>query len=139
GTVPLSFTVTTSPADRVTADLLAVPVGQAKSAHPTRRGSAPPARVLGPGAEAIDDALGGGLVAFLDEVGFEGRLGDAIAVPTNGSLRAKAAIVVGVGDPDELTADGLRRAAAAVARRASKVASVATTLSSAAANVSAAD
>ena len=60
-------------------------------------------------------------------------------MPTGGALRAKAAIVVGIGDPDELTADGLRRAAAAVARRASKVASVATTLASAAPSVPAAD
>jgi leucyl aminopeptidase len=138
--VPLSFTVSTSPVARVAADLLAVPVGAEKSAaRSTRRGAAPTTRVLGPGADALDDALGGGLLAFLDEVGFEGRLGDAIAVPTGGNLRAKAAIVVGVGDPAELTADGLRRAAAAVARRASKVASVATTLAAAAPGVDAAD
>ena len=54
--------------------------------------------------------------------------GETLAVPTAGKLRAKAAILVGVGDPAELTLDGLRRAAAAVARRASKAASVATTL-----------
>jgi len=137
--VPLSFTVSTSPVDRVSADLLAVPVGTAPAPSARGRRSAPPARVLGPGAEALDAALGGGLVAFLDEVGFEGRLGDAIAVPTNGSLRAKAAIVVGVGDPAKLTADGLRRAAAAVARRASKVTSIATTLAAAASEVGAAD
>ncbi|MFI5045929.1 MAG: leucyl aminopeptidase [Acidimicrobiia bacterium] len=138
--MPLSFTVSTSPVARVVADLLAVPVGTGTPpAHPTRRGAPPAPRVLGPGAEALDDALGGGLVAFLDEVGFEGRIGDAIAVPTGGSLRAKAAIVVGIGDPDELTADGVRRAAAAVARRASKVVSVATTLASAAPGVDAAD
>ena len=28
-------------------------------------------RVLGPGAEVVDDALDGGLVAFLGEAGFE--------------------------------------------------------------------
>ena len=51
-------------------------------------------------------------------------------MPTAGRLKAKAAVLVGVGDPDKLTLDGLRRAAAAVARRARKVASVATTLAS---------
>jgi leucyl aminopeptidase len=118
-----------------------VPVRTAPS--PTARGTskraAPPARVLGPGADAVDAALGGGLTAFLDEVGFEGKLGDAIAVPTGGALRAKAAIIVGVGVPSELTADGLRRAAAAVARRARKATSLATTLASAATELDPAD
>ena len=33
-------------------------------------------------------------------------------MPTGGKLRAKAVIIVGIGDPAELTADGLRRAGA---------------------------
>jgi leucyl aminopeptidase len=133
--VGLTFTVSNTPADRVVADMLAVPIGKrptggknAKSAKGAK-GSGP---VFGPGADAIDAALGGGLAAFLDEAGFEGNLGETLAVPTAGKLRAKAALLVGVGDLDSLTLDGLRRAAAAVARRASKVASVATTLASAA-------
>ncbi|HEX5588532.1 MAG TPA: leucyl aminopeptidase [Acidimicrobiia bacterium] len=137
--MPFTFTVATGSVDRVAADLLAVPVGTAPAPTSPKRGSDAPARVLGPGADALDDALGGDLVAFLDEVGFEGKLGEAIAVPTGGKLRAKAALVVGVGDPAELTPDGLRRAAAAVARRASKVTSVATTLAAAATELSDAD
>ena len=110
----LSFTVVTTPADRVAAELLAVPVG---------KGGA-----LGPGADAVDAALDGRLATFLAEAGFEGRLGETLAVPTAGRLKAKAAVLVGIGDPDDLTIDGVRRAAAAIARRASKAASVATTL-----------
>ena len=113
-TVPLSFTVVTTSADRVAAELLAVPIGKGA--------------VFGPGADAVDAALDGGLAAFLAEAGFDGKLGETLAVPTAGRLRAKAAVLVGIGDPAELTVDGLRRAAAAVARRASKAASVATTL-----------
>ncbi|HXY93284.1 MAG TPA: M17 family peptidase N-terminal domain-containing protein, partial [Acidimicrobiia bacterium] len=120
----LTFSVVTTPADRVAAALLAVPVGQ------TRASSKRNKRVLGPGADAVDGALDGGLAAFLDETGFEGNLGDTLAVPTAGRLRAKAAVLVGVGDVDKLTVDGLRRAAAAVARRATKATSVATTLAS---------
>jgi leucyl aminopeptidase len=116
--VSLSFTVVTTPADRVAAELLAVPIGKGGT--------------LGPGAAAVDDALGGGLAAFLAEAGFEARLGDTLAIPTGGKLRAKAAVLVGIGEPGDLTTDGLRRAAAAVARRASKVRSVATTLPAAA-------
>jgi leucyl aminopeptidase len=95
--------------------------------------------VLGPGADAVDTAIGGGLVAFLDEAGFEGKPGDAIAVPTGGKLRAKAVIIVGVGDPATLTADTLRRAAGAVARRATKATSLATTLAAAATELAPAD
>jgi leucyl aminopeptidase len=123
--VALSFTVVTTPADRVGVELLAVPVGNGG--------------VLGPGAAAVDTALDGGLATFLAEAGFEGKPGETLAVPTAGRLRAKAAILVGIGDPDELTVDGVRRAAAAIARRAGKAASVATTLASAGPGLDAAD
>ena len=64
----------------------------------------------------------------MDEAGFEGKPGETLAVPTAGQLGASAALLVGVGDADDITLDALRRAGAAVARRASKVANVATTL-----------
>jgi leucyl aminopeptidase len=115
--VSLSFTVSTTAADRAAAELLAVPVAKGGE--------------LGPGADAVDAALDGALATFLAEAGFEGKPGETLAVPTGGRLKAKAALLVGIGDPAELTLDGLRRAAAAVARRASKVVSVATTLATA--------
>src|SRR5207247_2248774 len=64
----------------------------------------------------------------LAESGFEGRLGETLAVPTAGKLRAKAAVLVGIGDPEDLTLDGVRRIGAAIAKRASKVTSIATTV-----------
>jgi leucyl aminopeptidase len=112
--VPLSFSLVSTPADRVSADLLAVPVFA-------------PAE-LGPGADVVDRAVGGGLAAFMDEAGFEGKPGQTLAVPTNGSLGAKAAVLVGLGVQEDLTLDTLRNAAAALARRAKKVKTVATTL-----------
>ncbi|HEX9506065.1 MAG TPA: leucyl aminopeptidase [Acidimicrobiia bacterium] len=121
----LSFTVVSTPAARLVVDMLAVPVGSGG--------------VLGPGADAVDAALGGSLVAFLDETGFNGTLGDTVTVPTPGALRAKAAVLVGVGDPSELTLDGLRRAAAAAARRATKAASLGTTLGAVAPHLAPAD
>jgi leucyl aminopeptidase len=123
--VSLSFTVSTTAADRVATDLLAVPIGKGAE--------------LGPGAGAVDAALDGGLTAFLAEAGFDGKLGETLAVPTGGRLKAKAALLVGVGDPAALTVDGVRRAAAAVARRAGTVASVATTLADAGAELDAVD
>jgi leucyl aminopeptidase len=112
--VSLAFTVAAPPADRVEAELLAVPIGAG--------------RVLGPGADVVDAALDGGLDEFMQEADFQGKPGESLAVPTRARLRADAAILVGVGKFNELTADGLRRAAASVARKARKVASVATTL-----------
>jgi len=115
--VPLSFTASSTSPASAAVDLLAVPVA---------KGGA-----LGPGADAVDAALGGGLAAFLEETGFDGGLGTTLAVPTAGKLRAQAAILVGIGDPADLTVDGLRRAAAAVAKRSTKATSVATTLAQA--------
>src|SRR5258706_3512355 len=100
--------------DKVRADLLAVPV----YAGPT----------LGPGADVVDRALGGTLLSFVAEVGFEGKRGEVLAVPTGGQLGAKAAVLVGMGDADTIDADALRRAGAALARRSAKVGKVATTL-----------
>jgi leucyl aminopeptidase len=85
-------------------------------------------RELGPGADAVDTAVGGGLREFMEETGFEGKPGETLAIPTNGALGARAAVLVGMGKRDEITTDALRRAGAALARRASKVTSVATTL-----------
>jgi leucyl aminopeptidase len=112
--VSLTFTLSASPVDRVQADLLAVPVGAG--------------RALGPGAEAVDAAIDGELAAFMAEADFDGKPGQTLAVPTRGRLRVAAAMLVGVGAFDEVTTDGVRRAAAAVARKATKAPSVATTL-----------
>ena len=112
--MPLPFTLTTTAVGVVAADLLAVPVFAE--------------RLLGPGADAVDAALGGGLTEFMDETDFNGKPGEALAVPTGGRLGAKAVILVGVGAREEMTLDGVRRAAATVAKRASKVTSLATTL-----------
>jgi leucyl aminopeptidase len=123
--VTLSFTVSTTAADRVAADLLAVPVASGGE--------------LGPGADVVDAALDGGLAAFLAEAGFDGKPGETLAVPTGGRIKAKAALLVGVGDRADLTVDGVRRAAAAISRRAGKVASVATTLAEAGTGLDVAD
>ena len=110
----VTFRVASTPAPQADADLLAVPVFAE--------------RVLGPGAEALNRALGEGLPAFMEEAGFEGKVGETLAVPTAGALGARAALLVGMGPADDVTVDGIRAAAAALARKASQVATVATTL-----------
>jgi leucyl aminopeptidase len=112
--MPITFSLLNAAPTGVEADLLAVPVFAG--------------RVLGPGAEAVDDALGGGLAAFMEEAGFDGKADEALPVATQGRLTAKAAVLVGLGDEAKVSVDGLRRAAAVLARRASKVTTVATTL-----------
>ena len=110
----IKFSLASGSADTVRADLLVVPVFADGE--------------LGPGAEVVDGAVGGGLREFMTETGFEGKPGETLPIPTNGALGARAVVLVGMGARDELTTDGLRRAGAALARRGSKVKSVATTL-----------
>jgi leucyl aminopeptidase len=111
--VSVTATVSTTAPAKVNADVLAVPVFAG--------------RVLGPGGKAVDAALGGALEAFMTEAGFEGKAEETLAVPA-GNLGAKAALLVGLGDKKTVSADRLRRAAAAVVRRSPKAKTVATTL-----------
>jgi leucyl aminopeptidase len=85
------------------ADVLGVPVAQGA--------------VAGPGAELS--------AAFLTERGFEGKVGETLAIPADDG---STVIAVGVGDADAVDANALRRAAAAFARAAWKDGRVATTL-----------
>jgi leucyl aminopeptidase len=82
----------------------------------------------GPGAELVDDAIGGTLVEFMQETDFDGTRGELLAVPTGGRLGARAALLLGVGDEETFDAAAVRRAGAVLAKRASSVAAVATTL-----------
>jgi len=83
---------------------------------------------LGPGADLVDDALGGSLATFMKETDFDGKRGEVLAVPVDGRLKARAALLLGVGDRDSFDATALRRAGATLARRSARVASVSTTL-----------
>jgi leucyl aminopeptidase len=96
--------VTLAKADAVTAkaDVLAVPV----FAGPE----------LGPGAEEAVAALGTPVAPLLEARGFTGKAGEAAALPTLGRLEATVLLLVGVGERDEVDAEVLRRAAAAVVR-----------------------
>ncbi len=110
----MEFTVSSGAPDRVTADLLAVPVFTEST--------------FGPGAGAVDRAIGGGLADFMTEADFTGKLGQVLAVPTRGALGSAAALLVGMGDPKELDAEAIRRAGATIARQARKTPVVATTV-----------
>jgi leucyl aminopeptidase len=112
--VAIAFAVSTQAPDRARADVLAVPMFAGGEA--------------GPGAEVVEAALGGGLRRFVDEAGFAGKPDETLVVPTPGRAAAGVAVLVGLGEPGSVSADRLRRAAAAVARSASHARSVVTTL-----------
>jgi leucyl aminopeptidase len=66
----------------------------------------------------LDRALGGQLTEILKAERFDGKTGQLSQLYTAGRLRAKRLMVVGLGQTDQLTAEGIRRAAAGAARRA---------------------
>ncbi|HMC80677.1 MAG TPA: M17 family peptidase N-terminal domain-containing protein, partial [Acidimicrobiia bacterium] len=111
--MPITATLSSAAPAKVAADVLAVPVFSG--------------RVLGPGGKALDAATGGSLEAFMTEAGFEGKAEETLAVPA-GKLGVKGALLVGLGDKKTVSADRIRRAAAAVVRRSPKAKTVATTL-----------
>ncbi len=94
--------VSRPPAD---VDVLAVPVWSGRRVPP------------GAGAE-LD-------LQYLEGRGFEGRLGEVQALLADDG---GAVLAVGLGDPGRLTADGLRRAAAAAVRAAGRAQRIAFTL-----------
>lgn len=70
---------------------------------------------LAPGAEPVDAAFGGRLVAALEAVRAKGRPGEVIRIPTLGL--APFPVVVGVGlGPDGTAAESVRRAVGAAMR-----------------------
>jgi leucyl aminopeptidase len=72
----------------------------------------------GPEGAGVDRALSGLLSRVLAEERFEGRVGETTSVHTNGRLGVGRVIVVGLGPRPECTAETVRRAASAAARRA---------------------
>lgn len=107
--MPVKLSVTTTAAERSRVDALAVGMYSGRKA--------------GPGSSVLDKSA----LALLEASGFKGDIGETALVPPTG-VAARSVIVVGLGDKAKLGPDGLRRAGAALARRASKVKTVATTV-----------
>ncbi len=73
---------------------------------------------LTPDAFRMNRALGGLLAQALEEERFEGRLGETTYVHAGGRIAAKRVLVVGMGPRAESSAETVRRAAGAAAKRA---------------------
>ena len=54
--------------------------------------------LLGPGAQLVDDAIGGTLAEFMQETDFDGKRGEVLAVPTGGKLGALPTEVIFADD-----------------------------------------
>ncbi|MCU1688470.1 MAG: pepA [Jatrophihabitantaceae bacterium] len=82
--------------------------------------------VLAPGAEAIDKAMGGRLLAGLRAVGAKGRADEVTKIPTLGLTEPPLIVVAGLGDQDPaaLDAEVVRREVGAALRALSGTARV---------------
>lgn len=82
--------------------------------------------VWGPGAGWAAEQLGDWLDHYLAEHGFEGKLGQVLAVATAGRIPFHSLVLVGLGA--EVDAEGLRQAGGWLGRAVGKATDVATTL-----------
>lgn len=115
-------TVHAEPLQERAAELLVVgafaPSGEDEDAPPE----------LSDGAAAVGGALEVDLAQELRAVGFDGRVGSTVRVPTRGRLQAAAVLVAGLGVRSDASPVELRRTAAAVAQAATRVERIATDL-----------
>jgi leucyl aminopeptidase len=80
------------------------------------------------GAEGIGSAYGRKLRPLLSTVGFDGKPGEVVKLPTAGTLRSPLLILVGLGEDIAVTPEAVRRAAGVAARAVSNAANVAVAL-----------
>ena len=106
---------TAQPPAEVQADVLAVfaTKGEDRTAVP------------GGDATALAATLEIDIAETLAGIRFEGDLGAVARIPTRGKTEASLLLIVGLGAPDKVTLETLRRGAGAAARNASKDASLA--------------
>ena len=71
--------------------------------------------------EALDRALGGLIAAVRERGDLRGKEGESVTLyPTGGSVAAQRVLLIGVGKPDALTPEKLRKAGGTAARQASR-------------------
>ena len=70
------------------------------------------------GTGAVDLALDGLIKKVIKEEDFKGKLGNTLAIRTNGEIPAKNVIIVGIGEKEKFDLHSIRKAAASGIRRA---------------------
>ena len=106
----ISFSSSTGDLRKVKSDLLAVPVFADLK--------------LGDDAKVVDEAIGGTLKRFMESAGFKAKPGETLVAPAADGIAAGSVVLVGVGKHGKSSAEDLRRAGAALARRARKATEV---------------
>ncbi len=67
-------------------------------------------------AASIDKALDGGITALFRDGEFTGKAKQQSMLHTHGRLQAKKVVLIGLGNPDKLTLEGLRQVAGSAAQ-----------------------
>jgi leucyl aminopeptidase len=83
---------------------------------------------MAPGGEGVGAAYGRKLQPLLSTLGFEGKPGEVVKIPTGGTLKSPLLILVGLGEAEKVTPEAVRRAAGVAARAVSNAATVALAL-----------
>jgi leucyl aminopeptidase len=104
--------------DKTRADLVVIGVSQ----NPDAKGAN--ALEVCPGGEAIAAAYGRKFAPLLSSMGFSGKTGEVLRVPTGGTVKSAQLLVIGMGPRDGLTTENVRRAAGVAARNVGNAASV---------------
>jgi leucyl aminopeptidase len=81
-----------------------------------------------PGGEGVASSYGRKFAPLLSTIGFTGKPGEVTKVPTGGTIKSPLLMLVGLGDREKLTTEGVRRAAGVAARSVSNAATVAVAL-----------
>lgn len=68
----------------------------------------------------LDQTLAGTIQELINEAEFKGKEGSSVAARVGGGSAIRKVILVGLGTADQLTCEGLRRAAAAIAKTAKR-------------------
>jgi leucyl aminopeptidase len=84
--------------------------------------------VVAPGGEDVATAYGRKFRPLLSTLGFTGKAGETVKIPTSGVIGSPLLVLVGLGDQAKLGAVAVRRAAGAAARAVNNAASVAVAL-----------
>jgi leucyl aminopeptidase len=83
---------------------------------------------MAPGGEGVGAAYGRKLQPLLSTLGFEGKPGEVVKIPTAGTLKSPLLILVGLGEDEQVSPEAVRRAAGVAARAVSNAATVALAL-----------
>ncbi len=80
------------------------------------------------GAQDVADAYGRKFRPLLQTLGFTGKAGETVKIPTAGTISSPLLVLVGLGDEAKADANAVRRAAGVAARSVTNAASVAVAL-----------